>query len=73
MLDFKIVEPEEEVCIIAVSANPFEKGIDYWLNNLNEFKKLSHIKSLQEATTNKIKSAGNKNELILSTQKSIRI
>jgi uncharacterized membrane-anchored protein YhcB (DUF1043 family) len=69
--DFKIVQPDEEVCIIAVSANPFEKGIDYWLENLEEFKKLSHIKSLQEATTDKIKSAGDKNALILSSQKSI--
>ena len=69
--DFKIVQADEEICIIGVSANPFEKGIDYWLENLDEFKKISHIKSLQEATTNKIKSAGSKNILILSSQKSI--
>lgn len=71
LYDFKIVPPDEEVCIIAVSANPFKKGIDYWLEHLEKFKKLSRIKLLQEATTNKIKLAGNKNSLILSSQKSI--
>ncbi|KNZ40568.1 LeoA/HP0731 family dynamin-like GTPase [Acetobacterium bakii] len=66
--DFRIISPGEEVSIVAVSANPFEKGIDYWLDHLEEFKKLSHIKLLQEATTNKIKSAGNTTALILSSE-----
>lgn len=69
--DFDIIKTNQNVCIIAVSANPFEKGIDYWLENLDEFKRLSRIKSLQEATTDKIKSSGSKNVLILSSQKSI--
>ncbi|HEY5557220.1 LeoA/HP0731 family dynamin-like GTPase [Acetobacterium sp.] len=69
--DFGIISPGEEVSIVAVSANPFEKGIDYWLEHLEEFKTLSHIKLLQEATTNKIKSAGNTTALVLSSQKSI--
>ncbi|MBK5262069.1 MAG: 50S ribosome-binding GTPase [Peptostreptococcaceae bacterium] len=69
--NFGIIPSGEEVSIIAVSANPFEKGIEYWLEHLEEFKKLSHIKLLQEATTYKIKSAGNTNALILSSQKSI--
>lgn len=69
--DFNIIDSNQEVSIAAVSANPFEKGIDYWLKHLDEFKKLSHIKLLQEATTDKIKSSGNENQLVLSSQKSI--
>jgi len=69
--DFGIITQGEEVSIVAVSANPFEKGIEHWLNHLDEFKKLSRIKLLQDATTNKITAVGNVNELILSTQQSI--
>lgn len=69
--DFRIISSGEEVSIVAVSANPFDKGISYWLEHLEEFKKLSHIQLLQEATTNKIRSVGNTNVLILSTQTSI--
>ena len=69
--DFEILDKDKEVVIVGVSSNPFEKGLDYWVNNLEEFKKLSHIELLQEATTNKIEASGGKNDFIVSTQKSI--
>ncbi len=71
LCDFQIITPGDDVPIVAVSANPFGKGINYWLSNLEEFKKLSHIETLQKATTEKIKSVGNLNEIILASQKSI--
>lgn len=69
--DFEILDEDKDVIIIGVSSNPFEKGLEYWLDNLEEYKKLSHIELLQEATTNKIEASGSKKELIVSTQKSI--
>jgi GTPase SAR1 family protein len=69
--DFEILEADQDIIIVGVSSNPFEKGLEYWLDNLEEFKKLSHIELLQEATTNKIEASGSKNELIVATQKSI--
>ena len=61
----------ENLSIVAVSANPKGKGIEYWLNEYEKFIKLSHIQSLHEATNQKIKSFGNKNLLVIETQKSI--
>ena len=62
---------DNTVSIVAVSANPFEKGIDYWLSHLEDFKKLSHIESLQNATTEKIKTAGSVSALVEASKKSI--
>lgn len=47
-------EEIDTLSIVAVSANPFDEGIDYWLENIEQFKALSHIASLQTATANKI-------------------
>jgi GTP-binding protein EngB required for normal cell division/uncharacterized membrane-anchored protein YhcB (DUF1043 family) len=44
--------------IVAVAANPFDMGTEYWLANLDKFKSLSHIASLQGATVEKIKKGG---------------
>ena len=71
LVDFGIIEVGYTPSIVAVSANPYGDGIDYWLNNLEEYKKISHIKELQNATFNKIKEDGGKNKLILSSQQSI--
>jgi predicted GTPase len=68
--DFDLIS-NDDITIVAVSANPFDRGIEYWLSHLNEFKKLSRIKLLQEATTDKIKSAGTNANLIEASKKSI--
>ena len=57
--------------IVAVSANPQGKGLDFWLNNQSEFKKLSHIDSLQNATTEIIKQNGGLESITLEAQNSI--
>lgn len=62
---------KDELSIVAVSANPFDKGIDYWLEHLSEFKKLSHIEELQETTSKKIQDCGGSEILIEESKKSI--
>ncbi|PTQ70303.1 LeoA/HP0731 family dynamin-like GTPase [Pseudomonas sp. GV071] len=52
---------EDEVAqlsIVAVAANPFDLGFEHWLANLGQFKALSHIASLQTATSSKIQNNG---------------
>ncbi|MDD2133216.1 LeoA/HP0731 family dynamin-like GTPase [Pseudomonas kurunegalensis] len=47
-----------ELSIVAVAANPFDMGVEHWLANLEQFKELSHIATLQTATTGKIQQNG---------------
>lgn len=52
---------EQEVAnlsIVAVAANPFDLGVEHWLANVEQFKALSHIATLQTATTEKIQQNG---------------
>ncbi|WP_373470780.1 LeoA/HP0731 family dynamin-like GTPase [Carnobacterium alterfunditum] len=71
LIEFGIIDSDQKLSIVAVSANPFEQGIDYWLQHMDEFKKISHIGNLQHATTEKIVQAGNSEFLILESQQSI--
>lgn len=57
--------------VVAVSANPQGKGLDFWLENQSEFKKLSRIESLQNATTEIIKQNGGLESITLEAQNSI--
>jgi len=57
--------------IVAVAANPFDMGMEHWLNEIQTFKKLSHISSLQQATEDKIKINGGSSALLVETKKSI--
>ena len=70
--EFGIIS-NDDIAIVAVSPNPFKKGVEYWLSHLDEFRRLSHIESLQTATTEKIKAAGDKTALIEESKKSIAI
>ncbi|GAA7672601.1 hypothetical protein HpBhutan358_09760 [Helicobacter pylori] len=55
---------KEGLSIVAVAANPFNEGLEYWLEHKEEFQKLSHIKTLQDATQKKIKENGGKLTII---------
>lgn len=57
--------------VVAVAANPFDMGMEHWLNELETFKRLSHISSLQKATTQKIQNNGGMNALVVEAKKSI--
>jgi ubiC transcription regulator-associated domain-containing protein len=71
--DFEVIDAEkiQKLPVIAVAANPFDEGIEYWLGKLDEFKKISHIGSLQHATSNIVEKNGGVGSVLLETQKSI--
>ncbi|GAA9509819.1 50S ribosome-binding GTPase [Helicobacter pylori] len=62
---------KEGLSIVAVAANPFGWGLEYWLEHKEEFQKLSHIKALQDATQKKIKENGGKLTIIEEAKKSV--
>ncbi|GAA7776615.1 hypothetical protein HpBT0262_15170 [Helicobacter pylori] len=62
---------KEGMSIVAVAANPFGWGLEYWLKHKEEFQKLSHIKTLQDATQKKIKENGGKLTIIEEAKKSV--
>ncbi|OOQ05443.1 50S ribosome-binding GTPase [Helicobacter pylori] len=64
-------EEKEGLIIVAVAANPFDLGVEHWLKHQEEFQKLSHIKTLQNATQKKIKENGGKLTIIEETKKSV--
>jgi GTP-binding protein EngB required for normal cell division len=60
LIDLIALRPEEAAAlsIVGVAANPFDLGTEHWLSNLEQFKALSHIHTLQEATSRKIVANG---------------
>lgn len=64
-------QEQESLSIVAVSANPFDKGMDYWLEHKDNFKKMSHIKDLQDATLKKIQQNGGNIQIVEETKKSV--
>ncbi|GAA9406525.1 50S ribosome-binding GTPase [Helicobacter pylori] len=62
---------KEGLSIVAVAANPFNEGLECWLKHKEEFQKLSHIKTLQDATQKKIKENGGKLTIIEEAKKSV--
>ncbi|GAA8651248.1 50S ribosome-binding GTPase [Helicobacter pylori] len=62
---------KEGLSIVAVATNPFGWGLEYWLEHKEEFQKLSHIKTLQDATQKKIKENGGKLTIIEEAKKSV--
>lgn len=69
--DFDIIDGNQNVPIVAVAANPFGEGFDYWLSNLDEYNQISHISDLQAATSEQVKKSGGANALVLATSQSI--
>ncbi len=61
---------KEGLSIVAVAANPFDLGVEHWLEHKEEFQKLSHIKTLQDATQKKIEENGGKLTIIEEAKKS---
>lgn len=56
--------------IIGVSANPYDEGFEYWQQN-DDFEKISHIKDLQNITS-EIISQYSFEDLLLDTKQSIK-
>ncbi|GAA7302915.1 50S ribosome-binding GTPase [Helicobacter pylori] len=70
-LIFLSEEEKESLIIVAVAANPYDLGVEHWLKHKEEFQKLSHIKTLQDATQKKIKENGGKLTIIEEAKKSV--
>ncbi|GAA6887888.1 50S ribosome-binding GTPase [Helicobacter pylori] len=64
-------EEKESLIIVAVAANPFDLGVEHWLKHQEEFQKLSRIKTLQDATQQKIKENGGKLTIVEEAKKSV--
>lgn len=64
-------EQKQGLVILAVSANPFGNGLDYWLQHKEEFHALSRIGSLQEATKERITQLGGADIIATEAQKSV--
>ncbi|GMB92749.1 LeoA protein [Helicobacter bizzozeronii] len=60
-----------DLCVVAVAANPFDLGIETWLQEPEQFKQLSHIACLQQATEQKIETSGGVSALSLEAQISV--
>lgn len=69
--DFDILDSNQEIPIVAVAANPYGEGLDYWFENLEEYNRISRIKELQQVTALKIKEAGGVNEILMATTESV--
>lgn len=67
------MSPQEQAdaTIVAVSANPFDMGVEHWLQNIEDFRMLSRIADLQAATQRKMQSNGGILALANETKKSI--
>lgn len=61
----------QELAIVAVAANPFDMGTDHWLSNLEQFKALSRIHTLQQATSGKIKENGGALQIVEDAKHSV--
>lgn len=57
--------------IVAVSANPFDAGVEHWLSEPERYSQLSHISLLQQATARNIETNGGLEKIALETSKSI--
>ena len=71
--EFLDLSPTEEnaLMIVGISANPFDEGVEYWLENPEEFKQLSHIDMLQQATRDIVQTNGGLQEVANEARKSI--
>ena len=63
-------EEADTVEIIGVAANPFGKGMEYWLNHIEQLKELSKIDNLQQATAKTIERKGGFFPIVYEAQKS---
>lgn len=60
-----------DLSIVAVAANPFDMGTEHWLSNLTQFKSLSRIHTLQEATSGKIMENGGAVQVVEDAKHSV--
>jgi GTP-binding protein EngB required for normal cell division len=59
------------LAIVAVAADPFEMGTEYWVSELERFRRLSRIPLLQDATAKKVSAAGGVAAVVDEARRSI--
>lgn len=64
-------EEAKSLSIVAVSANPYDEGHEHWAEHQEEFRKLSHIGDLQEATSRQLELSGGSEAVKTQTALSI--
>jgi GTP-binding protein EngB required for normal cell division len=64
-------EEASTLSIVGVAANPFDKGVGYWLSRPEQFRALSHIGQLQAAAVAKIDVTGGHQGVIDEARRSI--
>ncbi len=57
--------------IVGVAANPFDKGLEYWLSRPEQFRALSHIGRLQAAAVAKIDVTGGHQGVMEEARRSV--
>jgi hypothetical protein len=60
---------EDELKIIGIAANPFDKGLDYWFGNKEVYYNLSRVNKLQDLTESFLK--GSKENLVKAQSLSV--
>lgn len=67
------LSPQEaaSLAVVAVAANPFDMGTEHWLQNLEKFRRLSRIDTLQKATADKVTMNGGLASVIGEAKKSV--
>jgi len=61
----------ETLAVVGVAADPFARGTEHWLADLENFRTLSRIGTLQEATTRKLADVGGADAVIEDARRSI--
>lgn len=61
----------ENLAVVAISANPFDLGTEYWLENPEKFQSLSHIAELQAATSRKVEQNGGLKAIVEETRQTV--
>lgn len=64
-------EEAEKLSVVGVAANPFDMGIEYWLKNIEQFRKISKIDTLQKATSDAIDNNGGHFQILFEMEKSV--
>lgn len=64
-------QEEAQLAIVAVAANPFGNGLEYWLARPSEYEKISHISELQRATKEAIERSGGAGALMQEMRQSV--
>jgi len=72
LVDFGIIDEQYEPVIVAVSAKPYEKKIQTWIDeDPEEYRRISHIQDLQDATLKIVDNYGDNNLIVIDKQQSI--